>query len=575
MIWNGNHTLSNANSRYYFNPYSLRLEPVSTDQEAFTLISSQNLAEMKSRMQVFSEINHLYSALVRSPLFHQRFKINLDAVLAKLATTDIAYRKLCRLFPLDCPVVDFKILAKNVEKVKKWGLASMPLPEKATVKAANNTKKQQQPVRSGKPKIVADLVYPRHIHAELLTFGTLRVFNPLPESVRISKVKASCVDQTVCKPIVLQGAEGIIKAGQGLKPNMKEFSLAIDDIGKRHFLEITTTVRGKEKIKKIQLTLSAQPYNPLTSTHIFKKPDFMLIKGNIATIAPGIWQIDQPLILPSGMTLKIAAGAVLEFAPKSYLIVRGALIANGSKDKPIRLKPSIDDWKGIYVLEASTKSHLDHVWIENTKSLTSGILQLSGGVTFYRSDVALSNVMFKGSSAEDALNIVHSDFTLENCTFAKTFSDAFDSDFSNGSLVNVHFEQIGGDGLDTSGSIVKARNLSFNRVFDKAVSAGEQSQVSIFSLSAKNVGTAIVSKDNSTTTVDHLNVENYRLFAGMAYEKKNFYGPASLVISQTKLPASAFRCQSGSQMSVNGQKIDGRDFDIKALYKLGPMRKKP
>ena len=575
MIWNGAHTLAHANSRYYFNPYSLRLEPVSTDQEAFSLIPTGSRAKMKKWGRKFSHANLLYRALVRSPLFHQRFKLNLDAVLATLPTTHAAYQRLCGLFPLDCPTLDLNILAQNAKIVAKYGLSSLPSPRRSNKLTTNTKKTKTTSAKTGRAKTVdANLSYPRHIRAELLTSGILRLFNPLPEPVHISKVMASCHDKSPCEPVIIPGIKGVIEPGFGKKSNVKEFPLALGQIGARHILTVTTTVRNEQKTEQIKLSLMSKPYNPLTSLRALNSPPFVHVEGNIATIPPGTWQINQPLILPTGMPLNISAGAVLEFAPNAFIIVRGAFLAKGSLDNPIILRPSQKSWKGIYIVEASQKSHLSHVLIENTTSLSSGILQLTGGVSFYRSDVSISHVRFKGTSAEDALNIVHSNFKLENCVFSATVSDAFDSDFSRGSLLNVHFEQIGGDGLDTSGSTVHAQHLSFDGVFDKAVSSGEQSQVTISSLQAKNVGTAIVSKDNSTTKVEHLQVSSFRHFAGMAYEKKNFYGPARLIVSQTTLPASAFRRQKNSSMTVNGQHIAGSDVDVKALYQQGAMRKK-
>ena len=39
MAWNRTYTLSDPNSRYYLNPYTLRLEPITTDQLPYRVMN--------------------------------------------------------------------------------------------------------------------------------------------------------------------------------------------------------------------------------------------------------------------------------------------------------------------------------------------------------------------------------------------------------------------------------------------------------------------------------------------------------------------------------------------------------
>ena len=41
LLWNNQHTLHNSNSKYYFNPYTLQLEPITADQLYFSLYADQ------------------------------------------------------------------------------------------------------------------------------------------------------------------------------------------------------------------------------------------------------------------------------------------------------------------------------------------------------------------------------------------------------------------------------------------------------------------------------------------------------------------------------------------------------
>ncbi len=574
MIWNQAHTLDVSNSRYYLNPYSLKLVPVSTDQAANAPLKGNNAKEL--RALGFKGLPRLYRALIKTPEFKQGFEANLDAVVAALPSTKAAHKRLCSLFPLDCPGFDVDMLHRNAEIVREYGLIWLARIDKQESVRRQAASVERQKLR---PATIPDgVLYPGHIHAELYDNGVLRVFNPLPEKVRLVGVTLKCRDQKKCQPKTFAGIGGEIPPGR-LKEtsNFRDFKLPAEayryGAGEDRYVEIKTDVRGAEKTVNVTMRLATGISNPLLRRTDLSKFPFLRINGGMAYIGPGRWQITAPLILPPGTGLTIAPGATLEFSPLSYLLVQGVLIAKGSLDAPIRLRASGGTWKGVYVVNAKARSQLAHLYIEKTTALTDGALMLTGGVTFYRSDADLSHVSFLGSRAEDALNIVHSKFTINASRIADTISDGLDIDFGQGDISGLRFERIGGDGLDISGSDIRAENLSFDTVTDKAVSSGEQSRIVISSMQASNVGTGIVSKDGSITEVDGLSVTKFKLLAGMAYEKKNFYGSASLKVTGTKLPPAAFRSQTGHRLSVNDRLIAAEDIDVDALYKVGAMRK--
>ena len=70
-------------------------------------------------------------------------------------------------------------------------------------------------------------------------------------------------------------------------------------------------------------------------------------------------------------------------------------------------------------------------------------------------------------------------FLLNSVFIDNTLSDGLDLDFSKGSILHSERSNIGGDALDFSGSKVILRNTKANNVKDKAVSAGERSDVDI------------------------------------------------------------------------------------------------
>ena len=201
---------------------------------------------------------------------------------------------------------------------------------------------------------------------------------------------------------------------------------------------------------------------------------------------------------------------------------------------------------------------------------------MTGGVNFYKSDVDILNSNFYTSFAEDALNIICSNFFLDKVIFDETNSDAFDSDFSIGTIRNSIFKNIGGDGIDFSGSSVSVDECQFSNIRDKAVSVGEESNLILTNLVIDNIGVGIASKDASAVRAQALNISNYSLNALMTYEKKSFYNYPELhaknIVFDSK--QNAYLSQIGTTMTIDGENIFQKDIDVDEMYLRGVMSKK-
>jgi hypothetical protein len=227
------------------------------------------------------------------------------------------------------------------------------------------------------------------------------------------------------------------------------------------------------------------------------------------------------------------------------------------------------------LLEAPAKSLLSHVRIANTAATIRGAWQLTAGATFYASDVELRDTHFDGSMAEDALNIVRSDFSMTRVEIARTASDAFDSDFSTGSIRASSIHDVQGDAIDSSGSQISIDQVQIADVRDKAISAGEDSEVVVRKAQVSGVGAGVVSKDLSRVDVDGIELLGVRHAAFMSYTKKPEYGVGTLVAKNAVVEQGTRLglAQRGSSLIVNGTRIEDTELNVDALYEEGFMRK--
>ena len=330
--------------------------------------------------------------------------------------------------------------------------------------------------------------------------------------------------------------------------------------------------KGEARRTRSGVTLIKDVVNPLLTNTVDKFDFIDRVNGAQYEINPGNWTADSPIIIDGDLHIK--PGANIRFSKNSYLIVKGSLNAVGTEESPIVLDSKIDLWKGVYVINSNKDSYLNNVSFNNMSALEDGLLSLTGSVNFYKSNVTLENVKFNNIKAEDAINFVKSDFRMNSVVIKNAISDGLDSDFSNGEIHNSKFFDIGGDALDFSGSSIDIDAVIVENTKDKAISAGEGSDVYLTNSKFNKIGIGIASKDGSKVSASNVDISNYKLNGIMTYIKKDFYGVPSLKLNNSKITnGNKYLRQSGTLLTVDGLNVPETRVNVKKLYKQGVMLK--
>ena len=236
----------------------------------------------------------------------------------------------------------------------------------------------------------------------------------------------------------------------------------------------------------------------------------------------------------------IRAGTRLTFKNEGQIISFSPIFIVGEKNNPIILKSNfngnIKEYRksavnkdfgfGILVIKAKKKSIIKHAIFDklSSPSITSN-QSASGAINFYESNVEITNSKFLNNlRGDDYLNIIRSDFLLSNTFFENTNGDSVDIDFSNGIIKDSIFNKSLNDAIDFSGSSVNLLNIKIIGAGDKAISAGEESEIFINDMLILNSKMGLVSKDNSKLHAENVNISETDI-AIAAYIKKSEYGP--------------------------------------------------
>jgi hypothetical protein len=306
---------------------------------------------------------------------------------------------------------------------------------------------------------------------------------------------------------------------------------------------------GLDSIFTVQLdqviTAAIPDPNSLWQGKQLKMQAFFSIDRNRIIFHPGKHQIKEHLYIPAGYQVEFPAGTELDLQAGAGFFSRSPVHLLGEPDSLVRIYSSDGKGGGFTVMGAVTTSVIKNTDFSGLNTLQAGSWQLTGAVNFYESSVRIYRCRFYGNRCEDALNIIRSEFQLDACRFERTFSDAFDSDFSKGEIRNCGFLNTGNDGLDVSGSVVNVFECIFDTNGDKGISVGEESDVHVFNSSFRNAPIAMASKDLSMLYARNITLADCEQgFA--AYQKKPEFGGATLIVE-------SYRAENVGRLYVEGE----------------------
>jgi hypothetical protein len=565
------HTVAWHNQRFYLNPITLRLEPIGFD------------ATLQERFEGESSVINdepLIAAILSDPLIWQRYV----SVLGELGamTANGSMRELLRAAeqgPLSLLQTEFRLLGPYpLDNLQARADALLGKAARHEELGADSNRMYQF------AKNEVDQ-YPSFAHFGLVAGAAgpwLQIDTAIPKEVRISNVewvrpadgkRVAAVADEATLPLDLP-ARGVGSAGQ-------RFDIALQPVAETGAwaLEITAGLKGRLwkklfRAKRIFPALDASPVPVSSLAAQLEQHEFLqLQEPNRLHIGAGTWQVDDTLIVPSGYSLHVDAGAKLRFAGDAVLVAHGPIRLTGTPSMPVVLEAADGkSWPGLVVLNAGGESLLEHVVVRDTRSISQNGWTLTGGVNFYASDVRLINSELRDSHGEDALNVIHAKFELVNTIIDGTVSDGFDADFSSGVVSGGAFLNIGkaggGDAIDVSGSQVSVTGTSFRWVSDKALSVGEKSTMNVSEVEIESVGTGAASKDGSVLTLRNSSIHEAS-FAGLtAYIKKAEYGPAEILATRVSIVATEVPVlvQTGNRVNIDGADSVARDVNVDALY---------
>ena len=561
-LWDARHGLDWHNERYYYNPLTSRLEPIGYDAFPFA-----------DAYAPFVDLGQYDDAAVMRAYAQEALRISRPEYLERLgkeyAESFAHYQSaLLQEFPAEALAAPWERLAERQNLL----MAALHPPQ--TVYAYRTAELLTTTVNVRVANIIR---YP--VVLQQLQVGTQTV---AIQPGWVAEDDRDLLDRAAAPAVVLHSAA---------KKGPRYLTLHIPAPAVKTLLPAGTSWYSHTVQLVTQLAGMAEPvtadvlphYPPVLSARVtplqptvaealarypFLKPaaapDFLELRA-------GEWQVPGDLVLPDGVGLIATHPVSLTFEPGALFFANAPLLLSAPEEGNIYFGPTAEHWAGLVVLQTGPEavSVLGNVEIRGTSGIEREGWMTTGGVTFYESPVVLYRCRLLDSAAEDTLNVVRSGFRFVETEFGNTTSDAFDGDFVHGSLKDCAFHDVHGDGVDLSGSRAQIEGVNFLRIYDKGISAGEQSVVTATQIVARDVALAVVSKDLSTVLADDVTISRAWIAGFAAYQKKLEYGPARLYASQVKFLDSSPQtlAQTNSFIEVNRVPARTVELDVELLYR--------
>jgi len=311
----------------------------------------------------------------------------------------------------------------------------------------------------------------------------------------------------------------------------------------------------------------------ISNSEIFEKPiiinyskldeyDYISVSDSIIEFKLGNHIIDNDLIIPKGYLIIINSGTNLNFIKNSKIISQSPFYVKGSINDSIVFNSESMNGEGLFIFNTDKKSQFSFVSFNNLSNLKYKTWKLSGCVNFYHADVTFDNCLFNSNKrGDDFINIMNSEMKIINSEFNNILSDAFDGDFALGKILNCKFNNIGNDAIDISGSNISVDSCKIIGAKDKAISAGENSNIILNSLVIDRCEIAINAKDKSVVKGKNIKILNSNV-ALCAFQKKSQFGPSHIIIEDYTCEKTNIKylIEKGSYVQINKTKYLG-DLD--------------
>jgi hypothetical protein len=551
-IWGGCHSAVWHNRRYYFNPISGLLEPISFDNMAFP-----NNFAMCVDVDVLAAFGQPgFRALVEREAVIIKADLQSPGFATWLSEQQTLYSKFFSFehFENLPNRISPDTLLKNLDNL--LAEMTMQIASKKGVKSSYMYAEHgfYGDAENGFVRTEPGIIDEKFLRDQEVLSTHFTAFYYVSENSGTFEFRNLTLADIDIKSIYVEGKnnderavnfEPFVLESAANNPKSVVQSVYVPDADLRKYkkFKLDYTYKGKPYTRVVEIqfkdAVSGFAANPLSAVRNLVGDSGVNETDKQVIFSKGTYDIDKSISLPKNWGVTLGAGANLNFKNGRLLKISGPLMVVGAENLPVNINITsntdyfgMGSWGGIFVSKSAHRSKINYLRLTGTGTQNlanrQGYYGMTGCMNFYESDVDISNSQFIDAQCEDALSIAKSDFTLTNILIKGARADALDTDFSVGTITSSTFAASGNDGIDISGTTLALHDITMTNIGDKAISVGEKSVLEGDGIQIDGAVLGVVSKDLSRVSIKNVSFKGISGTALMTYIKKQEYGPSQI-----------------------------------------------
>ena len=558
------------NLRFYYNPITSLIEPITHDNSAIFLLENSGLVganrqlgeliDYKSPVSWFGrwQTGAWHDAVFKDTIFYRAYIAELERI------SEVKYLKNF-----------FTTCQQELHQKQKILYRDYPFFN------FDPTKKLYENQEYIRKKLRSEILIHAYYDLSELKQGRL-----ILEFSNLQEFPVEIVSVSTPDPIELElsGGSRIIQASQPSHPNSLhklEIALPTDaELTDKIIsgLKISCKILGSTRvvattpIRKPALgdfltTFSSENLQPNIEDFPFLDVDQV---NREIRIEAGSIELDRSLIIPQGFHLLAREGTEINLIQGASIISHSPIYLVGYRDQPIIFHSSDSSSTGIAVLNADGRSELHNVHFENLSGPTNIDGGLIASVTFHNSPVYIDHCYFSNiSKGKSALLIAGSNYDIDNSVFHCLDGNGIDLNFSEGIIENSNFFDVQGSTVQLSKSKASLENLGMKKG-GRGIYTSANSTVYGRNVRINDVEVAVISQDLSDVQLEKVEIRNCGT-GYMAFQNDPRFGSAKIDIGRdSKISGSSkfdYLVDEGSRLTVN-KRLRGIQEDPEVLKKI-------
>ena len=521
----GHHSMDWSDVKFYFDPVSQRLEPIS--YESFSAHPTKELAGAYQATGTFSESDELHTAFFKDPEIFSAYVRHLERYSGK-SWLDSAFTALKG--PLDTASATLygEFPYKELDR-------SIYYANQRAIRALLDTPKGFHAYNNG-------------VNGDTLQLALVPI-ESLPMAVD-SLVLADGRRIAPIAPTVLPSR----RAGSVGHPMEVGFLASADSATGVICHVLGASERKEVEVFPFELSVSSAQDGLLVGM----KPnaqDFPFLAvdevSRTITIKPGAWNVDRTMVLPPGYRCVASGPLKLDITHGAELISYSPLAWNGLEDGGIRVFSTDSSSHGVHVIDASGTSSLAHVEFHSLTRYTYD-QERSGDVSFHSSPVEIDQCWFHGTGAT-LLDVSTTTARITSSTFAGG-SDQLELHFVNATVNGCTFAAAHDDAVSCEGGSFSGKDLNVRSSSGIAFKGTKAARITVERFEVLRSGSAFEGREGSKLFMSNGKIDAVDRVAE-AKKKEMRYGPVRIDLNKVTITNAKAEFKKGEESIIN---VDGK-----------------